>query len=174
MKNVELIIPDIDDLWFRRDCMADPKTMNYNAGYEVSFSGYHYDSGCIDFPESEWKNWLAKKFSDPNFYYAYIKDIDTNTFVGYLNYHMDSNNKFMMGIVIKSDYQRQGYMKPAMHQLIQKAKQNNIPALYNTVPLSRARALKGFFDVGFEIVGEGNSKKFGKDEPYYEIMLNLK
>ena len=58
MKNVSLYVPKIKDFWFRQRCMQDPETMNYNAGYDVCFSGYHYDTGCIDFPKSEWQKSL--------------------------------------------------------------------------------------------------------------------
>ena len=58
MKNIILIEPKLEDLWFREECMSDPDTMNYNAGYDVSYEGYHYDTGCIDFPKSKWESWL--------------------------------------------------------------------------------------------------------------------
>ena len=63
MKKVTLYIPKVEDLWFRQACMKDPATMSYNAGYDVTYSGYHYDTGCIDFPESEWEFWLNKKIT---------------------------------------------------------------------------------------------------------------
>ena len=82
MKNLQLYKPTIEDLLFRQDCMEDPATMNYNSGYDVSSPGYHYDTGCIDFPKSQWENWFNSKFSNPNFFYAYIKDLGINKFVG--------------------------------------------------------------------------------------------
>ena len=54
MKNVQLYIPNVDDLWFRQQCMSDPKTMSYNAGYDVSYKGYDNNTGCIDFPKNKW------------------------------------------------------------------------------------------------------------------------
>lgn len=37
MKAVELYTPTLDDMWFRKECMEDPKAMSYNAGYAVNF-----------------------------------------------------------------------------------------------------------------------------------------
>ena len=34
---------------------SDPLSMDYNAGYDVSYFGYHYDTGCIDFPKEKWE-----------------------------------------------------------------------------------------------------------------------
>lgn len=173
MKKVELVKPSVKDLWFRRDCMADPETMSYNAGYDVSYKGYHYDTGCIDFPESEWETWHETKFSNPNFFYAYILDVETNNFVGYLNYHLSGENKHEMGIVINSKFQGQGYMRPAMLKFMETAKQNGVPALWDSVPKNREKALKVFFDLGFEVVEEFYSKKFGKDDLCYIIKKEL-
>ena len=69
--SVKLVVPSLKDLWYRKKCMADPDTMNYNAGYDVSYAGYHYDTGCIDFPEDKWEDWYNTKMTNPNFYYAY-------------------------------------------------------------------------------------------------------
>ena len=44
---IKLHIPSIKDLWFRSQCLNDPETMNYNAGYEVTYPNYDYDTGCI-------------------------------------------------------------------------------------------------------------------------------
>lgn len=174
MKNIELYKPKLDDLWFRQECMADPKTMNYNAGYDVHFDGYHYDTGCIDFPKENWKDWINDKLANPNFFYAYILDKDIKKFVGYVNYNKNpQTNKATMGIVVKNEFQGQGYMRPALNLLIESAKKNGVEALTDTVPENRERALKVFFDLGFNKVGQFSSKKFDKDELVFEIEKEL-
>ena len=55
MKNIKLYIPKIEDYWYEEKLQSDSETMSYNAGYDVSYYGYHYDTGCIDFPESKWE-----------------------------------------------------------------------------------------------------------------------
>ncbi len=51
MKNIELVIPKLNQYSYEQKLESDPKTMSYNAGYDVSCLGYHYDTGCIDFPK---------------------------------------------------------------------------------------------------------------------------
>lgn len=174
MKNIELYKPKLDDLWFRQQCMADPKTMDYNAGYDVHFDGYHYDTGCIDFPGEKWASWLKDKLDKPNFFYAYILDKDENCFVGYVNYDMNiETKKATIGIVIKSEFRGQGYMRPALKLLMHTAKKNGVEFFTDTVPQTRERALKVFKELGFDKVREFVDKKFGKDETILEIEKKL-
>jgi hypothetical protein len=82
----------------------DSLSMNYNAGYDVSYSGYHYDTGCIDFPEERWKETYEKRILE-NRYFAYIKDNDINEYVCYVNYRYNKNDKrYEYGIVIEFKY----------------------------------------------------------------------
>ena len=46
-------------MWFAQQMYADPETMAYNAGWDVPSASYHPDTGCIDFPESQWGKKLA-------------------------------------------------------------------------------------------------------------------
>lgn len=63
MKNIKLIKPSFNDLWFRSQCLSDPKTMNYNAGYDVEYAGYDYNTGCIEFNKDKWQNGLTKNLA---------------------------------------------------------------------------------------------------------------
>ncbi len=173
MKNIILIEPKLEDLWFREECMSDPDTMNYNAGYDVSYEGYHYDTGCIDFPKSKWENWLENNKKKTHFYYAYIKDVDTNEFIGYVNFNLISDGEYSMGIVIHSKYQGQGYMRPSMTKFIEEAKKQGVKKLCDSVPASREKALKVFFDLGFKIEKEYISIKFNKEDLCYDIVKEL-
>ena len=172
MKNVELYVPKQEDLWFRELCMSDEKTMEYNAGYDVSYEGYHYETGCIDFPKQNWENWFNQKMTNPNFFYAYIKDSDTNEFVGYVNFNQNQQTKkATMGIVVYSKYHSCGYMRPAMKKLIEKAKQSGVKILTDTIPETRKNALRVFYDFGFVKMNEITSKKFNKNEIVAEVEL---
>ncbi|MBO7526822.1 MAG: GNAT family N-acetyltransferase [Clostridia bacterium] len=173
MKNIELYVPQKEDFWFRAKCMADADTMSYNAGYDVNYYGYHYDTGCIDFPEEKWLA-FEERLKNPNFYYAYILDYDTKNYVGYVNYNLDSNTKkATIGIVIKSEFRGYGYMKPALKLLIDKAKNGGVKFLTDTVPKSREVALKVFYELGFVKTAEIMSTKFNKPELFFEIQKEL-
>ena len=41
---LKLYIPKIEDYWYEEKLQSDEDTMSYNAGYEVSYFGYHYNS----------------------------------------------------------------------------------------------------------------------------------
>ena len=173
MKNITLYVPKVEDLWFRQECMSDPETMAYNAGYDVSFEGYHYDTGCIDFPKEKHQSWFENKMTNPNFFYAYILDLDTKNFVGYVNFNLNNDGRASMGIVMNSKYKGQGYMRPAMKLLIEEAKKRGVKFLTDIVPTTRENALKVFYDFGFKKVNEEVSKKFNEEEIINEIELTL-
>ena len=174
MKNVSLYVPSVEELWYREKCMSDPDTMSYNAGYNVSYSGYHYDTGCIDFPKSIHKSWNEDKAKNPNFFFAYIKDDDTNEWVGYVNFKKNSETgRATMGIVVESLHHGKGYMRPAVMKLIEKAKEQGVKVLTDTVPENRVNALKVFYDLGFVKANEEYGQKFGETEVIACIELKL-
>ena len=39
MKNIELIIPKLEEYSYEQKLESEPKTMNYNAGYKVMYNG---------------------------------------------------------------------------------------------------------------------------------------
>lgn len=45
MKKVYLNIPSKDDLYYRQEWMNDPKTMNYNAGFDMNLKDYDKATG---------------------------------------------------------------------------------------------------------------------------------
>ncbi len=44
--------PDIEELTYRRDLLADPFTMSYNKGLSLGISEYNNSTGCILFHET--------------------------------------------------------------------------------------------------------------------------
>ena len=91
MKNISLYVPTLEDYWYEEKVQNDPLSMSYNAGYDVSYSGYHYDNGCIDFPSSRWEESYNRRINEDK-YFAYLKDVTTGEFVGYVNYHYNKND----------------------------------------------------------------------------------
>ena len=63
-KNISLYIQKIEDFWYEEKIQFDPSTMSYNAGYDVSYYGYHYDTGCIDFPKERWQIAYDKRIKE--------------------------------------------------------------------------------------------------------------
>lgn len=163
MKNISLYIPKLEDYWYEAKIQSDPLSMNYNAGYDVSYYGYHYDTGCIDFPKEKWKETYNKRKKE-NKYFAYIKDNNINEFIGYVNYHYNKNNKrYECGIVIDSHHRNKGYSKDALKLLCKEAEKNGIKELYDNFEIDRDNTLNVFKQVGFEIIEKQTWKKFGKN-----------
>ena len=158
---MKLVIPKLEEYDYEQYLESDPDTMSYNAGYDVTYSGYHYDTGCIDFPESKWIETYQKRI-DENKYFAYIK-VD-NKYVGYVNYQYNkTDNRYECGVLIEAKYRGLGYSKKALELLIKEAYKNNIKYLYDTFEKDRGNTLDLFLSVGFNIIEEKTWKKFGKD-----------
>lgn len=159
--NMELVVPKLEEYYYEKQLEEDPNTMSYNAGYDVSYEGYHYDTGCIDFPESKWEKTYQKRISE-NRYFAYIKVNDK--YVGYVNYQYNkSEDRYECGVLIEAKYRGLGYSKEALELLIKEAHKNNVEYLYDTFEKDRGNTLDLFLSVGFVIVEEKRWKKFGKD-----------
>lgn len=162
LKNITLYIPKVEDYWYEKKLQSDQDTMSYNAGYDVSYYGYHYDTGCIDFPENKWEEIYNKRINE-NRYFAYIKDKDLDEYVGYCNYQYNKNqNRYECGIVIESKYRGKGYSKQCLEMLCHVAKENGIKSLYDSFEIDRKNTLKVFESISFKIIEEQTWVKFGK------------
>ncbi len=162
MNNLELVIPELNEYVYEQRLLSDPDTMSYNTGYDVSYAGYHYDTGCIDFPESKWESDYIKR-QDKDRFFAYIKDNQISEYIGYVNYHYNKNDdRYECGIVIENKYRGKGYSKNALKLLCNEAFKNDIDALYDNFEKDRANTLKIFESIGFKVVEELTWKKFNK------------
>lgn len=164
MINLTLVIPQKEDLWFKKEIKEDPNTMDYNAGYDLTFSGYNRENGTIqtDLQELEdvWsKRWIG---NEPTNFYYYIKN--NNEFVGEIYAKYDTQrNSYEIGIVIKGQHRRKGIATPAIHLLCEKLKEYGIKKLYHEVPASRPSAIKADINNGFILIKDNidGMKKFG-------------
>lgn len=149
-------IPKVEELTYRQKIMSQPDTMSYNKGYDVSYQGYHKDTGCIDFPEKKWMDWYSSKVNKPKNFYAYIAKKDDNSFIGEVNLYLNENKKwFDMGIVIESKYRGMGYSIEALQKLMQVAFNDyNALAVHNDFEITRKAAIAIHKAVGFNIINE--------------------
>ena len=158
MTKISLYVPKLEDYWYEEKVESDPLSMSYNAGYDVSYYGYHYDTGCIDFPKERWEEIYNKRIREKR-YFAYIKDLELNEFVGYVNYQL-VDGRYECGIVVEAKYRGKGYAKEALKLLCLEAKKNGITELYDNFEIDRDNTLELFKSVGFEVVKEETWKKF--------------
>ena len=99
---MKLIIPKIEEYSYEQKLQSDPKTMSYNAGWDVSYYGYHYDTGCIDFPKSRWKQVYEKRKKE-DIHFFYIEE--DNKYVGYCHYRYNKDkDRYDIGILIEDKY----------------------------------------------------------------------
>lgn len=147
-----LHIPSLDELWYRQRIMSDPDTMSYNRGYDLSFSGYHKDTGCIDFPEGEWKDWYDYFIGrEPERYYAYIARREDGTFIGEVNVHREPGAPWHeMGVVIEAKHRGMGYASEALGLLLRQAFEVlGADAVHNDFEDIRGAAAQAHLSAGF-------------------------
>lgn len=160
LEELELHIPTLDELWFYQKMMADPDTMSYNADWEVSYAGYHRDTGCIDFPREEWAAWHnAWVKHEPERFYAYIQRRADGVWIGDVNFHYTREQDWWdMGIVIYAPYRGRGYAVPALRLMLEHAFYNcGVTRIHNAFEVRRnetaawrAHLSAGFRDVGIQ------------------------
>ena len=87
--------PTFDELWYRKKLLADPKTMEYNKGYESNAINYNYENGTIDFDEVQWddfyKEWIV---NNKNNFYAYIVRKYDKKFIGEIKFTQEERKAF--------------------------------------------------------------------------------
>ena len=163
-----LTIPEIKDLYFKKELKEDPNTMDYNKGYDVSYNGYNYNNGTIKTDINELKDlWYPKWINNwPQTYYAYITK-ENGSFIGETYAKWDeARNAYEIGIIIKGEYRGRGYSSTVIGLLCDKLKELGAKKLYHELPTERIGAIKAEINNGFVIVKENidGMKKFGEIE----------
>ena len=173
MKDIELYIPKLEDYWYQEKIQSDPLTMEYNKGYDVNYYGYHYDTGCIDFPKDRWEDMYNKRIKEKR-YFAYIKDNDINEYVGYVYYQLNSEDKkYECGILIEYKYRNKGYSKQSLKLLCDVARDNGIKELYDNFEIDRGNTLNIFESCGFSIYQKTTWKKYNKEVEGVIVKVDL-
>lgn len=167
MDYLKLVIPQKKDLWFKKEIKEDPKTMDYNAGYDLTFAGYNCENGTIKTDLKELEDVWVKKWigNEPNNFYYYIQY--KNKFIGEIYAKLDlQRNSYEIGIVIKGEFRGKGLSTPAIKLLCDKLKEYGIKKLYHELPMSRTGAIKADVNNGFVVIKENidGMKKFGEIE----------
>ena len=173
MSKVYLKVPTLDEMHYRKEWMMDPKTMDYNAGYDIDLSGYNKETGTITRTDEEmetwYNNWINK---EPDKYYAYIYVNGIDEPIGEVFYY-PNDNIHSMGILIKGEYRGKGYSLDALLELEKIAfEKNNINELSDMIPLSRTGAIKTFEKAGFiQTDKERKEFIFGKEETSRQLLI---
>ena len=157
MDKLELYVPEPEDLWFYQKMMNDPATMSYNAGLDLSFDGYHRDTGCIDYPDDvlpDWYNrWIGK---EPERFFAYIRRCEDGEWIGDVHFRYDPEKDWHdMGILIFAPYRGRGYATGALKLLLNHAFLDcGVSKIHNHFEPARKAARSIRTKAGFQELGE--------------------
>ncbi len=133
--------PKLEDLWFREQFMSDPETMSYN----------HAWGGTIPFPENTWKDWYDHWLvhHDNKRFYRYLRDSETENYIGEIAYHYDEERKIWLAyVIVVSEYRGKGYGSEGLQLLCDAAKENGIDVLRDDIAIDNPAAGL-FFKAGF-------------------------
>ena len=133
--------PELKDLEYRQLLLADKDTMLYNQKW----------GGTIDFPKENWEAWYKRWVSsdDSERYYRYFYSEDTQSFVGEVSYHYDTQYQaYIVSIIVEAKYRGAGYGKEGLLLLIEAAKANGIAKLNDDIAIDNP-SVSLFLNVGF-------------------------
>ena len=171
---LELHIPTLEDMRFTQILQEDPATMSYNAGWDISFDGYHSDTGCIDFPREQWADKHARWVGhEPDRFYAFVREKNSERFICEVNYHyIPEKNWWDTGVLVYAPYRGSGYGRCALELLLHRAFMvDKIDCLHNDFEDSRAAALAIHRKAGFCETGESYMTRFGKRVRVVDLTL---
>ena len=137
---LRLHLPAREELSFRRQLIADPETMSYNAAW----------GGTIAFPESDWDEWYEEWIGNHRNlrYYRYLVN-EEDEFVGEIAFRFDPKwGGYMANVLIHHRFRRRGYGREALRLLCSAARSRGIPVLYDDMAIDNP-ALGLFLEEGF-------------------------
>ena len=173
-EELELHIPLVEDMWFAQALQEDPDTMSYNAGWDVSYEGYHSGTGCIDLPPDKWQEKHDRLVGhEPKCFYAFVREKKTGRFICEVNFHYTpDDNWWDMGVLVYAPYRGRGYGLRSLELLLHYAFLIcGVERLHNNFEETRAAAMAIHEKAGFRRVGESTMLRFGKPVRVIDLML---
>lgn len=149
---VTLRRPTIEELAFRRDLLADPESMSYNAGWELDFPGYDNENGCLPFPEKSWSGFLDawSKPGSREYFLAFVDDHPA----GHAHYRV-IDDAAHVGVNILGRLRGRGYGTSVLAALVDVVWANTeVDEIVNDFPPSRVSADRCHARLGFQRDGD--------------------
>lgn len=140
-KTIVPVRPEPEDLWFREALLGDPETMSYNRAW----------GGTIPFPESRWEEWYTHwvLHHENKRFYRYLRDTETDAFVGEIAYHLDEKQGIWLAdVIIAAKYRGRGFGTAGLRLLCEAAREKGIDVLRDDIAADNP-ALKLFLRAGF-------------------------
>jgi|GEM_PF-159702 len=135
--------PRIDELRFRQRFLADEATMAYNRAW----------GGTILFPESQWAGWYDRWLihHENKRFYRYLKETETDAFVGEIAYHYEESRAvWLADVIVTAQYRGRGYGTRGLALLCRAAAENGVDVLRDDLAADNP-ALGMFQKAGFGV-----------------------
>jgi len=174
MNSLKLYVPDLAELNYRKQLLADPETMTFNRHYDLDLPGYDYESGCLDFAEESWEKWHKWWIGrSPSRFYAYLLDINTDKPVGEVALrYVKKFNGYMINLIIEAKHRGNGFGREALHLISQKAfNELGAARIIDDFSVDRVASYNLFKNFGFEEIEQYNGSVvfFLERDLYYEL-----
>ena len=133
--------PQLRELGFRRDLLADPDTMSYNRAW----------GGIISFPESAWPGWYDHWVANPGGlrFYRYLRLRESGVFVGEAALHLDpERNIWLADVIVAAACRGRGYGARGLALLCEAAAARGVRVLRDEIAGDNP-ALALFLRAGF-------------------------
>ena len=143
VKNLKLVKPELEELSFKQEMLADEATMSFNA----------VNGGTLDFPKERWKGWYNRWIAsnDPHYFYRYLFSEKLKAYVGEIAYHYEKEtDRVICDVIIHAKYRGQGFGKAGLTLLCEAAKQYGIHTLYDDI-LADNPSVAMFLKQGFTV-----------------------
>lgn len=153
MAKIKLVIPKIEELYYRKKLLEDKDTMSYNKGFDLDIKGYDKETGIIIKTDEELEQWYYKWVNnEPNRFYYYIYDIEKNKYVGEIYCYYNSDlDMYDTGVVVESINRGNNYCYESLIEFERIVfEEYNINALSDIIPIDRVGAIKSFKKAGFK------------------------
>ncbi|MBQ7136564.1 MAG: GNAT family N-acetyltransferase [Bacilli bacterium] len=144
---LKYVIPNKDDLWYRKSIIEDKDTMKFN-------------NGIVPFPKEKWDSWYSKWIESDNkdYFYAYLFDEDCQKFVGEIAYRKDPNlNIAILNIIIEHKHRGKGYGKEGLNILVKTAFKNGYSEVCDYINKDSLSSHRLFSNFGFKIISSENN-----------------
>jgi diamine N-acetyltransferase len=152
MREIYLKTPELSELAYRKNLLADKETMAYNNKF----------GGTINFEKEKWESWFNKWIGnkDEKYFYAYIYDKEDNKPVGEVGYRFDEEtNSVILNIIVEASQRGKGYGYSGLSALIKEAFDNGYDELRDLVYIDSNNSHALFEKLGFKCVGIVNDSK---------------
>lgn len=141
---LKLYKPELRELGFRQQLLADEQTMSYNRRW----------GGSIAFPTERWEAWYHKWIGagDEGYFYRYLFDQANGVFVGEAAYHFEENTgRCLCDLIIHAQLRNRGYGHEGLELLCAAAAEKGIAVLYDDIANDNP-SVALFLKNGFQIV----------------------